>query len=286
MTTIILIVSGFFFGLLSPAVGIGGGLMNVPFLDYVMKLETNEATFVSSFVIIFSSSSGALKYRSEKRIDYRTAFQFLVLAIPGVIIGGWFADRIPRKQLRQIFGIVVSLAGIRGIRKAYLLGKNNINPDELNSNLPQTGGVEHRKIIDNDGVLHEYYVKIGIGRIFAFFGGLIGGLLGLGGGIVYMPVLTAISGVPIHIAAATSTSMIVVVSIIAIITRIISQIEDGTLDTNLLWEYGIPLAIGSVIGARVGAGRVKKLDSKKLLALFWSIAFIAGIRMLINPLIT
>ncbi len=261
-------------------VGIGGGIMNVPFLDFIIGLETNEATFVSSFVIIFTSTSGFLKYKSEKRIDYKTGLNYLILAIPGVIIGGWYADRIRREILRQLFGVIVSLAAIRGIYKAYLMGKDN---SEKKIDKPGSNKTEKRIIVDKDGKSYEYDVNIGMGRIFAFFGGLLAGLLGVGGGIIYMPVLTAISGVPVHIAAATSTSMIVVVSTIAIITRIISLNSSGDLDLSLLWEYGIPLALGAVTGARIGAGRMKKIDSKVLLGLFWTIALIAGLRMLLTP---
>ncbi|MHA2251109.1 MAG: sulfite exporter TauE/SafE family protein [Candidatus Kariarchaeaceae archaeon] len=290
LTTIILLISGFFFGILAVMVGIGGGLMNVPFLDFIIEggdLLTSEATFVSSFVIIFTSSSGAIKYRSEKRIDYKTAANFLAFAIPGVIIGGWFADRIEQQTLKQMFGILVSLAGIRGIRKAYLMDKN-VDPNSNKTEADPENGEELRKIVDKDGNVHEYVVKMKIGRLFAFLGGLVAGLLGVGGGIIYMPVLTSISGVPVHIAAATSTSMIVVVSIIAIITRLISLNSQGELSDHLslLPKFGIPLAIGAIIGARIGAVRVKKLDSRMLLGLFWTIAFIAGIRMLINPWIT
>lgn len=282
-------ISGFFFGILAVMVGIGGGLMNVPFLDFVMGLETSEATFVSSFVIIFTSASGAIKYRSENRIDYKTALNYLVLAIPGVIIGGWYADKIPQNTLKQLFGTLVSLAAIRGLIKAYLMdAKKEKDEAVIRLNKKPTKGVEIRKIIDRDGKIYEYSVKIGIGRIFAFLGGLVAGLLGVGGGIIYMPVLTAISGVPMHIAAATSTSMIAVVSLIAIITRLISLNDAGELDHHLtlLPKYGIPLAIGAIIGARIGAARMKKIDSRKLLALFWFIAFIAGMRMLLTPLLS
>ena len=97
--------------------------------------------------------------------------------------------------------------------------------------------------------------------------------------------MTTISGVPIHIGAATSTSMIVVVSMIAVSIRTGTRISDGTFDFDLWINYAIPLVIGSVIGARYGSTRAKKLDSKAVLTLFWSVAFIAGLRMLINPFI-
>ena len=56
-TFIMLIVLGFFFAILSSMIGIGGGLLNVPTLDFGFGLETADATFVSSFVIVFQTHS-------------------------------------------------------------------------------------------------------------------------------------------------------------------------------------------------------------------------------------
>ncbi|MCH8909012.1 MAG: sulfite exporter TauE/SafE family protein, partial [Candidatus Heimdallarchaeota archaeon] len=101
-------------------------------------------------------------------------------------------------------------------------------------------------------------------------------------GIIYVPVLSAVSGLPIHIAAATSTAMIVVVSLVGFITRSSSRIEAGTFDLSLLSEFGLPLLIGSIIGARFGALKVKKIKSRELLTFFWTVAILAGIRILMS----
>lgn len=281
LTFIILIILGFFFAILSSMIGIGGGLLNVPTLDFGFGLETADATFVSSFVIVFTSSSAFLNFRSQNRIDFKTAKTYLIYAIPGVLISSFFADDVPRDILRQLFGIIVVAAAIRGINKARKLNSN----DTSSLIIEEGPGIEARKFIDSDGNTHEYLVNVGKGKYLAFLGGFVGGLLGLGGGIIYVPLLTNISGLPIHIGTATSTTMIVFVSLLAVIMRTGTRINDGTFDINLWINYGIPLIIGSVIGARYGSTRVKKLDTKVVLMLFWSVAFFAGLRMLINPFI-
>jgi len=276
-----LVIAGFFFGILSAMVGIGGGLLNVPFLDFIVGLDPGNATFISTFVIIFTSTSGTITYRSEKKIDYRTGLQYLALAIPGVVVGGILAELIPRVILRFLFGLMITGAGIRGIIKA----NTSVVKEEKSLPLIPPAGMERRKIIDKDGNIWEYDVKIGSGRLFALFGGFIAGLLGVGGGIIFVPVLNAVSGLPIHIAAPTSTMMIIVVSLLAFITRSTSRLQAGTFDVSLLTTYGIPLIIGSVLGARVGALKVKKIKSRQLLTFFWSIATIAGLRVVLTELI-
>lgn len=281
LTFILLIVLGFFYAILASMIGIGGGLLYVPTLDFGFGLETIDATFVSSFVIVFTSTSGFLNYRSQNRIDMKTARTYLMYAIPGVLISSFFADDVPRDTLRQLFGILVVGAGIRGILKAQRM--DSTTNDTIISEAGS--GIESRKLVDSDGNTHEYFVDVGKGKYFAFLGGFIAGLLGIGGGLIYVPLLTSISGLPIHIGAATSTSMIVVVSFIAVTIRTGSRIGDGTFDFDLWLNYGIPLVIGSVIGARYGSTKVKKLNSKFVLILFWSVACVAGIRMLITPLL-
>jgi hypothetical protein len=279
----VLIIAGFFFGLISLMVGIGGGLLNVPFLIYGVALLPNvtslspiDATLVSSFTIMFTSFSGSLKNRSENRIDFRTAGIFLMFAIPGSILGGWIATLLDASLLKTLFAVLVGVSAIRGIYKAQKSGNNDNDGEKF---IP---GKEYRKIQTIDGKIFEYNVKIGVGRIFAFLGGFVAGLLGIGGGIIYVPLLTMIAGIPIHITVATSSAMIVIVTIFAFATKSIALNAQSALDPSLLLTFGIPLALGSIVGARIGAGRIKKLNSKMLLTMFWSIAFLSAIRMLIG----
>ena len=273
---LLMIVSGFFFGIIAIMVGVGGGLLNVPFLIYVMEVDPLQATLISSFIIIFSSSSGFLKYRSENRIDMRTAGIFLVFAIPGTILGGWVATLMDAAMIKQSFAVLVGLASIRGIQKAWTMKNNDNDGEEI---IPEK---EYRKIVATDGQVYEYNAKIAPGRFFAFLGGFVAGLLGIGGGLVYVPLLTSIVGIPIHVAVATSTTMIIIVSIMAVFTKGAALSAIGLFDLSLLLTYGLPIAFGSVFGARLGAGRVKKINAKWLLIFFWTIAFFSAMRMLIG----
>ena len=69
-TFISLIILGFFYAILASMIGIGGGLLYVPTLDFGYGLETIDATFVSSFVIVFTSSSAFLNFRSQRGLDF------------------------------------------------------------------------------------------------------------------------------------------------------------------------------------------------------------------------
>lgn len=260
-------------------IGIGGGLANVPFLIYLMNQDPKFATLVSSSVIICTSTTSFLNYRRDNKIDYKTFKQYIPLVVIGSIIGGFAAESLPTHLIKQVFGIFVIASGIRGVRRSFFASKSEdeanpvLNPDSPN----------YRKIIDRDGNEYEYEVKLKTGQFFALLGGLLAGTIGVGGGIVFVPLLNIISDVPIHVAAPTSMTMIVVSSTIAVITRLSIIIRSGDpFDWAKYFTYVIPMGLGSVIGATIGPRRVKRVNSKQLLGLFWATAVLAGIRMLIG----
>lgn len=270
---IITAVVGVFFGIIAVVVGIGGGLMYVPYLDFVINIGTT-ATITSTFVILFTSISGGIKYHSQNRIDKRTALIYLILAIPSSILGRIFKEYVIGDNVTLMRGLFAILIGFTAVFNLYKIYRGRNKVEEIEPEKEKKGWTEHRRIETDDGTIFEYDVKLGVGSLFALLGGFLAGLLGVGGGIIFVPVLTSISGVPIHIAAATSTFMIVFVTITVLLTY---AIVGGNLMVVLQW--GIPLSIGAVIGARFGAAKARKIESKNLLSAFWVVALLASIRM-------
>ncbi|MDH5400998.1 MAG: sulfite exporter TauE/SafE family protein [Candidatus Heimdallarchaeota archaeon] len=283
-----LFIIGILFGIVASAVGIGGGLMYVPFLIFIMGESGSDASYISTFAIVFTSSSGFLKFKSQGRVDIKTGLIYLIFAIPGTYLGAVLAENELNEELMKgLFAVFVGISAIRGILKAYLVKNDNTDVDtKIEFSTSEEDGLIHkikyRKLVDEDGKIFEYEVRLGIGVLFAFIGGLLAGLLGIGGGIIFVPLLTIISAVPIHIAIATSTAMIMIITLISVIIRTNERINNGTFDLSFLLNHGLPLGLGSVIGAYIGAKKVKKIDSKNLLTGFWLIALIASFRMIFD----
>ena len=152
-------------------------------------------------------------------------------------------------------------------------GTNITNMNEKHSFFPQSA--ERRTLIDNEGTVFSYIVKLRWSLIGAIVGGFVGGLLGLGGGIIFVPVLLA-SGVPPHVTVATSSFIIIFTALSGSLSR--------ALNGPLPWNYIIPLAIGTVTGARLGALKVKKISSQKVLIAFYIIVFLSGVRIILKAL--
>lgn len=109
------------------------------------------------------------------------------------------------------------------------------------------------------------YVGVGLGI------GMLSGLLGVGGGIFLVPILTGWFAVEQHMAHGTSLAVVVPTGIVG--ATIYSL--HGTLDATL----ALKLAVGGVVGAAVGARLMKKIPAAQLKRMFGVMLILAGLRM-------
>jgi hypothetical protein len=291
-----LFVLGLLVGAISPTFGIGGGLVTVPILILFFGMDGNIATATSLGLIVFTTLSGTIAYYVEKRIDFKLAGIFMLFAVPGTLLGGYGANFIARNNyeidiLQFVFAafmIVIAGSKLISIVREFK-NKNKRSPGcdfEVADNTNNEDGIRdpesfwksniiYREFMDQRKIRFKYEVTVFPNILVAFIGGLFGSLLGLGGGIIYVPVLTMLMGVPIGIAAATSTFTILISSILPIILRF----------EYIQWEYVIFLALGTVISASVVPKFVCKVQSEKLLLGFWIIVAVTALRLLINVII-
>ena len=251
----------------------------VPILEYYTG-DITQATAISTIVIIFTSTSGTYKYLKQKRVDIKTGVRYFLFAAAGGLLGGYLADVIPGPQLKAIFGFTLFLLAIRGIRKAWLEGRNggmtkmtDVEMDNHEDTFFKYV-VEIPPIEDTPGM--RYVADLKIGLPFAFVGGIVGGMLGLGGGVIYVPVLL-FAGLPIHIATATSTFLIVGSTSLAAYQRI----ANATFD----WIIPVVMGIGAVLGGQLGAGYARKIRSRWLTMAFWLLAGFTGIRYILQTVL-
>ncbi len=109
-------LGGFIAGIASGLLGIGGGAINVPFLTY-MGLPIHYAVATSSFAIVFTATSGAIKHYMLGNVET----QWLLLLVPGLIIGAQLGARIAKRtkarSLTKAFAIVLAFLAVRMVLK-------------------------------------------------------------------------------------------------------------------------------------------------------------------------
>lgn len=235
-----LILIGFFVGTVGTLIGAGGGFILMPFLLLMYPSENAQnLTAISLAVIFMNTVSGSISYAFKRRIDYRSVIIFSIAGAPGALLGAYAIGFFPREQFNILFG------GLLGLVSMYLL----VNPKKMKpiDHLITNSKYPVRTLVDSTG--HEYIISYNqmVGVIISIGVGFISSFLGIGGGIIHVPAMVNILDFPVHIAIATSHSILAVMSAIGTGEHIIA----GHLDHS--WSRILLLAPGVILGAQLGA---------------------------------
>ncbi|MFX0097476.1 MAG: sulfite exporter TauE/SafE family protein [Candidatus Hodarchaeota archaeon] len=252
-------------GCISTMIGIGGGSLLIPVLVMIFGVDIHTAVAVSMFMIVFSKISGTIAYGRKNVVDYRVGLTFGLTTAIGAFLGALFSAQIESLELQAIFGAVLAATSLIMIIRA------NSGEKEAGECEPKRFSWK-REIVDTDGKSHQYIVQIIPSLVAGFFAGLIGGLLGLGGGTILVPVMVFICGMPMHIAVATSTFTIVIVGASGTIGHIIF----GSLDIVL----GVIVIVGSIIGSYLAPRIALSISPKKLKIIFGVFLLLVAIGMM------
>ncbi len=111
---IILIIIGVSSGILSGLFGVGGGILIVPALVYIMGLSQREAQGTSLAILLLPVGIFAvLNYHKQGFIQYKYAAIILLTFVIGAYFGSKFAVNMPDKLLKKLFAGVMMLAAIK-----------------------------------------------------------------------------------------------------------------------------------------------------------------------------
>jgi len=235
-------------GITSGLLGVGGGIVLVPMLVRFLGLDQKRAQATSLAILVFTASAAALTYRAAGPVDFRLAGLLALGSIPGVRLGALFSAGHPAATLRRFFGLFAAAVGLR------LLWPNL--PHGSWFALPGVAGMA---------------LEVGVG----FVVGWLAGLLGVGGGVILVPILTLLFGVPQHAAQGVSLFMIVPTSIVGAWT----QLKLGAVEKPLV----LPVALASVVAAVAAAALAHLLPASTLRQLFGLLMVTLGARMVLHP---
>ncbi|MEP7216351.1 MAG: sulfite exporter TauE/SafE family protein [Anaerolineaceae bacterium] len=236
-----LIPLGVVVGAFGTLVGAGGGFALVPVLLLLYPNKSPETiTSMSLLVVCANATSGSLAYARQKRIDYRSGFWFVAGTFPGAIAGAIVVGYIPRRQFDAMFAAVLIILGTFLILKST----NTLITE------PVTGrGVVRRQITDTHGNTFAYSFHLWKGVVISTFVGFMSSLLGIGGGIVHVPVMATMLHFPVHIAAATSHFVLAFMA--AEGTAV--HFATGALTWDRSLVQAILIGAGAIPGAQLGA---------------------------------
>lgn len=105
---------GFAAGFLSAMLGVGGGVILVPVMVYLLSVPTRMAVGTSLFQVVFIAAGSTVFHATRNHtVDVMLAGLVLAGSVPGSWIGVWLGNRLRTRQLRGYFGILVLAAALK-----------------------------------------------------------------------------------------------------------------------------------------------------------------------------
>jgi uncharacterized protein len=108
-----LLLIGFVAGIFSALLGVGGGIVIVPLLLYVLAFDQRRASATSLAAILVASVTGAVTYALHGQVKPGAALLVGLPAVVGVVIGASLQQRIPVDRLTVMFALVLAAVGVR-----------------------------------------------------------------------------------------------------------------------------------------------------------------------------
>jgi uncharacterized protein len=276
---LLMIGAGIGAGLFGSLLGLGGGTLIVPILTLGFGLPLIKAVGVSLVCVIVTSGAASGVYLERRVANLRLGMSLELFTACGALIGGLVAFLLPERVLELLFGallIYVALTMARRREPAEAAGATE-NPDDPDDEAAPDLPTDADLLADDSLVTRlsgpGYRVhRLGFGAVGSVGAGVVSALLGIGGGLVKVPVMHVVMGVPLRVATATSNLMM---GITASAGAIIYLLRGG-IDPYVAG----PTAIGVFIGASIGSRAAHRIDLRILRGLFVVILLYTAWQML------
>ncbi|RZD14671.1 MAG: sulfite exporter TauE/SafE family protein [Candidatus Acidulodesulfobacterium ferriphilum] len=277
-----LFITALFVGIVGNTIGIGGGILLVPFFIFYMHLSPLESSGLSLFTIMLSAMGGSYIFYKDKTIDLNLYLMILLPALFGIIIGSVLSRYILTDQFKWVLSFIIIGIGIFSLiaTKKQAAYKNNYS-DKYAAPLKN----RHRRFLrghirktlkESNGTTYDYEIKSPLSiNIFSLIAGFVSGFIGIGIGGITGTFLTAVEQIPPRIAFST------IISIMAIISLIGGLIHFYYIKNPLhMAIYIIPLGAGALTGSKIGAFISKNSKAKILRIYQGTFIILLGVLML------
>ena len=242
-----LILLGFAAGVLGSMIGLGGGIIVVPVLTF-LGFPPTVAASNSLFAALSNSIASTISYSRQKRIEFSLGLKLGLLSVPGTVLGAFVSTDTSPDVFKFLFGFVLIASA------AYIFLR--------------------KKIESREKKLSKQMMIFAVGA--SFFAGIISSFFGIGGGIIFVPLMVVGMGMAMKRAAPTSQLILLFASLSGVIVHSILGHPD-------FLQAGF-LAIGSFIGGLVGARLSLDIKERYLQILVSVVIIIAAGKLFFDSL--
>ncbi len=242
-----LIPLGFTAGLLGSIIGLGGGIIIVPVLTF-FGFPPALAASNSIFAVFSNAIASSISYAKQRRIEYSIGLKLGLLSIPGTVVGALVSSEITPSIFKILFALILISASV------YIFSKRKIEPKRYN--------------------ISKQIMILAIGA--SFVAGIMSGLFGIGGGIIFVPLMVVAMGLSMKNAAPTSQFILLFASASALVTHTLLGHPD--------FYQALLLSVGAFVGGLVGARLSLEIKENSLKILISIVMVAAAVKLFIDSL--
>jgi len=239
MVTVLLLVLGFFAGLLGALTGIGGGVLLTPILALHFGIPIREAIGTSLVAVITTSAASSSVHLQRHTTDIRLGMTLELATSLGAAVMAYLVGYFNRNVLEGLFAAFLLYSSIMILSKG-----GRVKPQD-----------EPTPAANGQAAIPPYEPKrypLGLGA--SLIAGALSGLLGIGGGPIKVPVMFIFMNVPLMVATATSNFMIGVTAAASAMV----YYRRG----DILVQAAASLAVGVFLGSLLGARLAPRVHTK------------------------
>jgi uncharacterized protein len=259
VVTVLLVILGFFAGMLGSLTGIGGGVLLTPILALHFGIPIRQAIGTSLVAVITTSAASSSVHLQRHTTDIRLGMTLELATAFGAAVMAYLVGYFNRNALEGLFAAFLLYSAITILMKTSFIKAPN-EPAATNNGEITIPTYEPQRY------------PLGLGA--SLVAGALSGLLGIGGGPIKVPVMYIFMNVPLMVATATSNFMIGVTAAASAIV----YYRRG----DILVEDAAPLAVGVFLGSLLGARLAPRIHTRIVVYLLVAIMLYLSGHLLIH----
>ena len=243
---LLMLAGGVAAGAFGSILGLGGGILIVPLLTLVFGLPLREAVAVSLVCVIVTSSASAGVYLERRQANLRLGMMLELFTAAGAIVGGAIAFLIDERLLAGLFALL--LVYVAATMAGGLRGPAVLEPATDDETPPPPPASAPDPTLSEETDMGYRADRLPLAAAGSVGAGVASALLGIGGGLIKVPLMHLVLGVPLRIATATSNLMI---GITASASAIV-YLARGGIDAYVAGPTAVGVFVGASLGSRLG----------------------------------
>ena len=260
---LLLAAAGLIAGVVGALLGLGGGVLIVPILTLGFGVPLTSAVATSLICVIATSTGAAAINVRAGRADVRLGITLAAGTVVGALTGGVIAGFLPERVIAALFAALLAYTAVALLRRLRARTPTEAEGRVVDPTAP-------------DGPPAPAYRSTRVGAAVggSFVAGNVSGLLGVGGGIVTVPIIHVLMRAPMHVAVATSNFMIGITAA----AGAYAYLFRGDVEPRL----AAPMVVGTALGAALGAVLGPRINATWLTAGFILVAAYVAVQMAIR----